>query len=61
MAERYFEENESLYTLQNDCIEQSLETIVSRYIGSNPEHPMVYRAFNRRGIKRIGDYRYQFQ
>ncbi len=39
-------------------VEQALNTIMRRYVGHNPPHPMTYRAYSRRGIMRVQDYRY---
>lgn len=56
--ETYIDINESIYTKLSDNVEDMLTTIASRYIGSNPPHPIVYRAFNKSGLTRLPDYRY---
>ncbi|WP_100406050.1 glycoside hydrolase family 88/105 protein [Bacillus solitudinis] len=60
MLERYFDERDSIYSVFHQNIDKVLETISQRYIGNNPPHPMMYRAFQENGMKRMGDYRYHF-
>lgn len=40
-------------------VEKTLDTIVRRYRGQHPPHPPTFRAYQRRGIVRGQDYRYQ--
>ena len=58
--ERYFAKFESIYQKAADDIGLTLQIIANRYIGQNPPHPVTFRAYNSQGIKRAGDYRYQF-
>ncbi|WP_062051181.1 hypothetical protein [Bacillus sp. JCM 19034] len=58
--ESYIHLNESIYAKFNSRIEDTLTTITNRYIGSNPPHPMVYRAFSKDSLTRLKDYRYDF-
>ncbi|XAE56877.1 glycoside hydrolase family 88 protein [Termitidicoccus mucosus] len=48
-----------MYAHEGMNIEKTLETVARRYIGQNPAHPCTYRAFNRAGILRGKDYRYE--
>lgn len=57
---RYFDSNESIFEKQGDQVVHILKTIAGRYMGQNPPHPVTYRAYNRNGIHRLGDYRYKF-
>ncbi len=56
----YFLEKESIYEKQGEDIKQIVKIIANRYIGQNPPHPLTYRAYNRNGIHRLSDYRYNF-
>jgi unsaturated rhamnogalacturonyl hydrolase len=54
----YFENHLSMYATTGWQVKQTLNAIVKRYVGNNPPHPMTYRAYSRRGILRVKDYRY---
>ncbi|WP_042462377.1 glycoside hydrolase family 88/105 protein [Neobacillus dielmonensis] len=54
----YFHQNESIYAKLGDQLEGILATISNRYIGSNPPHPVTFRAFSKKGFLRGSDYRY---
>ncbi|MGJ9384839.1 glycoside hydrolase family 88/105 protein [Salipaludibacillus sp. CF4.18] len=56
--ETYIDLNESIYSKLTDDVAEMLTTIAGRYIGDNPPHPVVYRAFNKSGLTRLLDYRY---
>lgn len=56
----YFDDDLSICGRQGDNISRNIQTIIQRYIGANPPHPLTYRAYSRRGIKRFRDYRYHF-
>ncbi|MCK0473594.1 glycoside hydrolase family 105 protein [Halalkalibacter sp. APA_J-10(15)] len=58
--ESYIHLNESIYAKVNQRVEEALAIITNRYIGQNPAHPMVYRAFSNDGLMRLKDYRYEF-
>ncbi|KYG33030.1 glycoside hydrolase family 105 protein [Alkalihalobacillus trypoxylicola] len=58
--EPYFPINESIYSKLENNVEATLATISNRYMGSNPAHPITYRAFHTEGFKRLKDYRYDF-
>jgi rhamnogalacturonyl hydrolase YesR len=55
----YFENHQSMYAHEGMNVEKTLEAVARRYIGQNPAHPPTYRAFNRAGILRGKDYRYE--
>ncbi len=48
-----------MYAHESLNVEKTLEAVARRYIGQNPAHPPTYRAFNRAGILRGKDYRYE--
>src|SRR4029078_6677752 len=54
----YFEDHQSMFAATGWQVLHTLDTIVKRYVGNNPPHPMTYRAYSRRGILRAPDYRY---
>ncbi len=54
----YFHRNDSIFSKVNHQIESVLATISDRYIGSNPPHPITFRAFCKSGFLRGSDYRY---
>lgn len=54
----YFNVQESMYRQYGGQTEKMLETIIDRYIGEHPKHPPVYRAFNKNGFIRNGNYQY---
>ena len=56
----YFDEDLSIYRKQGDNIAGIIQTITQRYIGENPPHPVTYRSYCTRGIKRLRDYCYNF-
>jgi unsaturated rhamnogalacturonyl hydrolase len=56
----YFHESDSIHCKFQDEVESTLKVIAERYIGEHPKHPPVYRAFNKDGFLRNGDYRYEF-
>lgn len=56
----YIEPQESVFAKTGDRVSEVLETIAGRYIGNHPPHPMTYRAYSKRGIRRQEDYRYVF-
>ncbi len=58
--ERYMPEKESAYEAYGEDIERIVRTTADRYIGQNPPQPLVYRAYNKNGTKRLADYRYDF-
>lgn len=55
----YIEDTQSMYASEGTNVERTLEAVARRYIGQNPAHPPTYRAFNRAGILRGKDYRYE--
>ncbi|SDY03406.1 Rhamnogalacturonyl hydrolase YesR [Evansella caseinilytica] len=57
----YFPENESIFSKVNGHTEAVVAAIVNRYIGSNPPHPVTYRAYPAGGFTRLSDYRYDFR
>lgn len=54
----YFENHLSMFAATGFQITHTLETVVNRFVGNNPPHPMTYRAYSKRGIRRTPDYRY---
>lgn len=56
----YFDDDLSIYRKQADNIGGIIQTIIQRYMGENPPHPLTYRAYCQKGIKRTRDYRYDF-
>ena len=59
--ERYIQqEKESAYETYGDDIEKIVRITANRYTGQNPPQPPVYRAYNKNGIRRLADYRYDF-
>jgi unsaturated rhamnogalacturonyl hydrolase len=56
----YFNVAESIYQQYQGRAEDVLSVIANRYIGENPKHPPVYRAFRTDGFLRDGDYQYIF-
>jgi unsaturated rhamnogalacturonyl hydrolase len=54
----YFEDHQSLFSQIGFDVRGTLNTIVRRYLGNNPPHPVTYRAYSKRGILRDKDYRY---
>jgi len=54
----YFHKNDSIYAKLGQQVEGILSTISDRYIGSNPPHPITFRAFCKKGFLRGRDYRY---
>ncbi len=55
----FFEDHNSMFGQAGMHVEQTLACIARRYVGVNPPHPPTYRAYNRRGILRGRDYRYE--
>ena len=55
----YFEDHQSMFAHGGLKVERTLEGVVRRYLGNNPALPLTYRAFDRSGILRGKDYRYQ--
>ncbi|MGG4035949.1 glycoside hydrolase family 88 protein [Paenibacillus cisolokensis] len=56
----YFDQYESIcYRLQGD-VKETLRAIADRYIGANPMHPPVFRAFRTDGFLRNAEYQYIF-
>ncbi|OXM87145.1 hypothetical protein CF651_05685 [Paenibacillus rigui] len=60
MTERYIDINESIFAKCGDRVSEILATVADRYVGSNPPHPMTYRAFCADGILKKHDYSYNF-
>ncbi|WP_270167259.1 glycoside hydrolase family 88/105 protein [Paenibacillus sp. SYP-B4298] len=56
----YIEAQESVFAKTGGRVSEVLETVAGRYIGNHPPHPMTYRAYSKRGIRRQEDYRYVF-
>jgi unsaturated rhamnogalacturonyl hydrolase len=56
----YFQPEESIYSRFRGQVEDTLAVIADRYVGNNPPHPTVYRAFHAGGILRTRDYQYRF-
>lgn len=56
----YISDQQSMYRQYPNEVEQALQIITNRYIGEQPRHSVVYRAFNRQGFIRDLDYRYHF-
>jgi rhamnogalacturonyl hydrolase YesR len=54
----YFEDHQSMFATTGWQVDQTLNAIVRRFVGQNPPHPMTYRAYSKRGIRRVQDYRY---
>jgi unsaturated rhamnogalacturonyl hydrolase len=54
----YFRRNDSIHAKLDQDVEAILTTISNKYIGSNPAHPITYRAFCKNGFLRGKDYRY---
>ena len=54
----YFEDRLSMFAAVGLQVEGTLDTIVKRYVGQNPPHPITYRAYSKRGVQRVHDYRY---
>ena len=54
----YFEDHQSMFARVGWQVERTLDSIVKRYVGQNPPHPLTFRAYSRRGILRGKDYRY---
>jgi len=54
----YFENHQSMFAATGWQVERTLDAIARRYVGANPPHPMTYRAYSKRGILRVKDYRY---
>jgi unsaturated rhamnogalacturonyl hydrolase len=57
---RYIDENESIYSKCGDSVDGLLSTVAGRYVGSNPPHPMAFRAYCADGILKKHDYSYDF-
>jgi len=55
----YFEAHQSMFASAGMQAEKTLDVIVRRYRGKNPPHAPTFRAYQRRGIMRGKDYRYQ--
>jgi rhamnogalacturonyl hydrolase YesR len=58
--ENYIQEKESAYETYGNDIEKIVRLTAGRYMGQNPPQPPVYRAYNKNGIRRLADYRYDF-
>lgn len=54
----YFENSQSMFTRAGFDVKHTLSAVVKRFVGANPPHPLTYRAYSKRGILRVGDYRY---
>jgi len=54
----YFEDQNSIFAWAGPQVERTLDTVIKRYVGANPPHPVTFRAYSRRGILRVHDYRY---
>lgn len=54
----YFEDHLSMFAQAGTDVQHSLNAISRRFVGANPPHPVTCRAYSRRGILRVGDYRY---
>src|SRR5262245_43831409 len=54
----YFENSQSMFAQAGMKVQHTLSAVIRRYIGTNPPHPLTYRAYSRRGILRVEDYRY---
>jgi rhamnogalacturonyl hydrolase YesR len=55
----YFENHQSMFAWAGSQVEKTLDSVVRRYIGQNPPHPVTFRAYSKRGILRVQDYRYE--
>lgn len=55
----YFENHLSMFATTGWQVDKTLNAIVRKFVGNNPPHPMTYRAYSRRGILRVKDYRYE--
>lgn len=55
----YFEDHQSMAANAGMQVERTLDAIMRRYLGNNPPHVPMYRAYQRRGIMRGADYRYR--
>jgi rhamnogalacturonyl hydrolase YesR len=54
----YFEDTLSMFAQSAMDVKHTLGAVARRFIGANPPHPLTYRAYSRRGIRRVSDYRY---
>ena len=57
---RYFNENDSIFKVESNHTQRIIKTIAHRYMAENPARSVTYRAYNKNGIRRQGDYRYHF-
>lgn len=55
----YFEDHLSMFAQAGMQVERTLDAIMRRYRGQNPPHLPSYRPYQRRGIMRGKDYRYE--
>ncbi len=55
----YFEDHLSMAAWAGQDVKRALAAVATRYVGANPPHPVTYRAYSRRGILRVADYRYR--
>jgi len=55
----YFEDQNSIFAWAGPQVERTLDAVIRRYVGANPPHPVTFRAYSRRGILRVHDYRYR--
>ncbi|HEX3048874.1 MAG TPA: hypothetical protein VHY08_29260, partial [Bacillota bacterium] len=56
----YFDDQESIYVKLGGDMGAILNTIAERYLGENPPRPVTYRGYCKNGIRRVSNYRYDF-
>lgn len=54
----YFEDHISMFAAAGMDARHTLSNIARRFVGANPQNPVTFRAYSRRGILRVHDYRY---
>ena len=54
----YFEDHQCMFAQAGMQVTKTLDTIVRRYRGQNPQHAPTFRAYVQEGIVRGKDYRY---
>jgi rhamnogalacturonyl hydrolase YesR len=54
----YFEHRQSMFAQAGMNVEHTLDVVVKRYVGNNPPNPVTFRAYSRRGILQVSDFRY---
>ena len=55
----YFDDINSIYTRCGDDTKRLMNTVARKFMGDNPAHAYVYKAYNTAGIVKAKDYRYE--